>query len=509
MKILLTIALLFLSAFTIFAKKIEPLTLLNCSKVKGDYLWFANTEVTNANYREFLTRQQGKLDKKEFVKLLPDTTAWKKILGNSEPYINYYFRHPAYNQYPVVCVSKKQAEAFCVFLTDLFNEMFVRDASCNYQRVIVRLPTQEEWTFAAIGGLSLYNEYPWDGNDVLITEGKFKGSVRANFLRTNEAFGGVSGGLGAKDADVLAPSKSYWPNGFGLYNMSGNAAELVADGSKVMGGSFREPYNEIKVNSSNKEEVSGTVGFRYVVEIQKFKPMPVKSKIDLTKKSFYKKQFIKLNDTLSIMQTEVTNELYQLFCKETNISRPDSTLWKNEFYGSQQYVNHYNWHSKYANYPVVAITKEEADKFCFWLTQHYVRAFSISAQIRLPKKEELKLALEKSYEVNLESDAALPGVFNGNVRLVEGTYSGDLTAYFNSILFKDIDGIETVAPVNHSVSKKLKIYNLTGNVDELLNDATTYLSRNWKSVETDWGFKTVKQPKASTTVGIRCVLILN
>lgn len=507
MKISFFILLTVLTVSIVAGKKKEPLELLNCSKVKGDYLWFSNTEVSNINYREFLYRQQSKLSKKDLDKLLPDTLAWKKIMGNSEPYINYYFRHPAYSQYPVTCISKVQAEAFCVFLTELFNEMFSKDPKSPHQRVIVRLPTKEEFTYAAIGGLSPYNEYPWDGKDVFHTSGKWQGDSRANFLRTNEAFGGVSGGKG-DNADVFAPVKSYWPNGYGLYNMSGNAAELVADDMVAMGGSFRDPHDQIKVTSEQSAKVAlAHVGFRYVVEIQRFKSQTVKTKLDVTKKSFYKSSFVKLNDTLSIMNTEVTNELYHLFCKETNHKRPDSTLWKNQFYGSDQFVTHYHWHSKFANFPVVNITPEDAEKFSFWLTQHYVRTFSVDAQIRLPKKEELLLAIEKSYEVSIKDEQVRPDVFNGNIRNIQGTYNGDLNRYFKSILYQDQDGSEAVSSVKESVSRKVKLYNLTGNVDEMLLDKTTYLTRNWSTLADEWRFGTAKVEGASTVVGIRLVLI--
>jgi hypothetical protein len=44
---------------------------------------------------------------------LPDTLVWRRNLAYNEPYVEMYFRHPAYNNYPVVGVSWKQAMAFC------------------------------------------------------------------------------------------------------------------------------------------------------------------------------------------------------------------------------------------------------------------------------------------------------------------------------------------------------------------------------------------------------------
>jgi formylglycine-generating enzyme len=47
---------------------------------------------------------------------------WRSELSYNEPYVEYYFRHPAYNYYPVVGVSWKQAKDFCVWRTDRVNQ---------------------------------------------------------------------------------------------------------------------------------------------------------------------------------------------------------------------------------------------------------------------------------------------------------------------------------------------------------------------------------------------------
>jgi formylglycine-generating enzyme required for sulfatase activity len=503
----IVLCLILCSSFVLVygAKSKDRLVQLNCSKVKGDYLWFSNTEVSNQDYRNFLHYRQGQLTKQELEKLLPDTLCWNKALGNAEPFIKYYFRHPSYRTYPVVGVSLSQVKAYCEALTEIINKQFAADPTCPYQRVVVRLPTKEEWYYAAIGGLSPYSIYPWEGENVLIESGKFQGSPRANFLRTNEAFMGVSGVKNG--VDVVAPVVSYWPNGYGLYNMSGNVAEWVSDGV-VMGGSFKDPYTDIKVTSEKTNSApAATVGFRYVVEVQQFKPQLVKTKLDVTKKSFYKKNFVMLNDTLSMFRFEVSNELYHLFCQQTNYKRPDSTLWSGTFYGDQQYVNHYQWHAKFRNYPVVNITLEDAEKFCFWLTQHYVRTYSMSGTIRLPSKEEWVLAIEKAYELSVLDNADAMLFRDGNIRKIEGTYAGDLERYYRSIFMQDIDGIVGPADVSHTASRKLKMYNLTANVDELLKDNTVFLTRNWTTLESTASLNSGTHEKPSPTVGFRIVLV--
>jgi gliding motility-associated lipoprotein GldJ len=83
------------------------------------------TEVSNAHYREYLhwlARVHGD-ERIEIVnRAKPDTAAWRRKLGYNENYVKYYFRHPAYQDYPVVGVSWLQATDYCKWRTDRVNE---------------------------------------------------------------------------------------------------------------------------------------------------------------------------------------------------------------------------------------------------------------------------------------------------------------------------------------------------------------------------------------------------
>lgn len=57
-----------------------------------------------------------------YQKALPDSLCWRRQLGFNEPFVEYYFRHPSYKDYPVVGVSWKQASEFAQWRTDRVNE---------------------------------------------------------------------------------------------------------------------------------------------------------------------------------------------------------------------------------------------------------------------------------------------------------------------------------------------------------------------------------------------------
>jgi len=93
-------------------------------RVAVSSFYMDETEVRNIDYREYLFWIGRVFTEYPAVyrKALPDTLVWRNKMAYNEPYVEYYFRHPAYNEYPVVGVSWIQASDYCLWRSDRVNE---------------------------------------------------------------------------------------------------------------------------------------------------------------------------------------------------------------------------------------------------------------------------------------------------------------------------------------------------------------------------------------------------
>lgn len=157
--------------------------------------------------------------RRDTILVYPDTTVWLNDFSyaQNEPMATGYFSHPSFDEYPVVGVTWRQAEAFNAWRTRLYeNHINSQRASRRQHRLPYALPSEAQWEYAARGG-KVGTQYPWGGPSAR----NAKGCLMANFKpgRGNYIDDGAA---------YTAPVYSYFPNDYGLYNMAGNVAEWTS-----------------------------------------------------------------------------------------------------------------------------------------------------------------------------------------------------------------------------------------------------------------------------------------
>ena len=126
-----------------------------------------------------------------------------------------------------------------------------------------RLPTEAEWEFAAKANVENreYNtirgrkKYAWNGKYSRSKSKKYRGDQLANFKQGKGNYSGLSG-WSSDGSDIPIKIKSYPPNAFGIYDMSGNVAEWVSDVYRPIIDSDANDFNYYRGNVFNKKKIN-------------------------------------------------------------------------------------------------------------------------------------------------------------------------------------------------------------------------------------------------------------
>lgn len=466
--------------------------------------YMQTTEVTNLEYRTFLFDLLINNRKEEFLLAKPDQSRWTKDYSYSfnKPMEEQYFSHAAYNDYPVVAISRKGAEMYCKWLTEEVNNGRKKGDFMND----VRLPSNYEWMYAAAGGKD-GQSYPWGGSYLRNS----KGCYLANYKPFKDNF--IEDG-----AFHTAKVTSYNPNDFGLYCMSGNVAEMVyyenenhTPGTK--GGSWTSVSAEIQINGSDKfkgvENPSVDIGFRPVISYFNKIVSPPGT--------------VRINNNIYMDETEVTNFNWQEYVlwvekkfgknsKEYKNALPDTTVWYNKESFSEPYMKYYYNHPAYKDYPVVGISYEQAVDFCKWRTDRVKELFKINAlsdkksvyptnfEYRLPTKEEWEAAAKIGYSEKTK-------------KLLETKHKGQLLANLRRnlednvvVAGKPTQNLDITTPVKSYWPNAAGCYNLIGNVAEMTNQKGIAKGGSWINNPNEITVeKEITYTKPTAWLGFRCV----
>ena len=238
------------------------------ANIKGSH-YAGTTEVTNEQYEAFL---MDLLKNKEFElleKCKSPKTDWRSLLPEHLSHLPdaelFFNGHPDDPKAPVVNISHEAAQEYCKWITKVYNNS--TDKKKEHRKVEFRLPTEKEWEFAAHGNHTA--PFPWGGYYTRNAKGCFLMNLKADHEKPCDDCP-TKGKDKAKDGAFFpVTAMAFFPNDFGLYNCSGNVAEMIDVKGISKGGSWNDHFDKCEISSKDEYNTpSPTLGFRVFMDVK-------------------------------------------------------------------------------------------------------------------------------------------------------------------------------------------------------------------------------------------------
>lgn len=224
-----------------------------------------------------------------------------------------------------------------------------------------------------------------------------------------------------------------------------------------------------------------------------------------------------------MFKTEVTNINWKEFVSFVKKSGDKALLdriqvanenWQNEAIGKLYYT-----HPAYNEYPVVNVSHEAAQEYCKWLEKMLAQVYEIPVSkisVRLPVKQEWMYAAQGGHKY-----APYPwggyylrnakGCYLANFNKAIGTHSITFNqdkGEYEVVDATQIPDMELTVPVTSFFPNDYELFNMSGNVAEMINDEGLAMGGSWNSTGYDIRISSeYKYEKPTPYVGFRPVVV--
>ncbi|MEO6189475.1 MAG: hypothetical protein ABIO44_02990 [Saprospiraceae bacterium] len=294
-KIILSVFILSLSCST--QKLSTELTVEKYSIPPGtikvnDSLFFDKTEITNFSYLMYVYWTFWVCGEKseEYSKALPDTTVWLKLPKKYHIFSEFYFRHPSYYDYPVVGISKSQADNYSKWRSDrvmqlilIENKVIKLFNSVNKDSVftIEKYFTGKYYNIKPDPRFKYYFKYEVPDTNIYSSMLDFKNTEVIK--KPNKS--GCTGVFSLNCYENIKFKNDTLPYGPEplqkaycskcdknvITHLKGNASELTNISGLVFGGSFKDSCDKVaRQRFSIENSTSAHTGFRNVYRLTKW-----------------------------------------------------------------------------------------------------------------------------------------------------------------------------------------------------------------------------------------------
>jgi len=232
-----------------------------------------------------------------------------------------------------------------------------------------------------------------------------------------------------------------------------------------------------------------------------------------------------INDTLFADEAEVSNFAWNGFVqynkkkygansKEYISSLPDTTVWEEKLRFGQPYMACYFSHPVYKDYPIVGVSYEQAVSFCKWRSERVNYWLSIKSKKQKYNLDSVYNGVFK-YEYRLPTKQewesfAMIGPTKIRVKTIhkDGKKKTKSWTDWRGCLSSDSSNYFNPWTVYGFYTNKLKMYNLFGNVSEMVLEKGIAKGGSFVNTEKEaFVLNDFPYSKPSANIGFRCVCV--